>query len=201
MGETTTTCYLQHKKHEMRRVALKRREKIAASANKQYMADNLMTQFFASCILQPNMPVAAYWPFRNEIDVTPLLDRINSMGCDCLLPVIVGHKKPLQFRQWKPDDTLEVSWFGNFEPPRLNPILVPKILVIPLLAFDSAGYRLGYGGGYYDRTLATLRNRVGILAVGAAYEAQKVDSVPHSQFDQRLDAVVTENGFFRTGHG
>ena len=133
MGETTTTSYLQHKKHEMRRVALKHREKIAASVDKRYVADNLMTHFFASCILQPNMPVAAYWPFRNEIDVTPLLDRINSMGCDCLLPAIVGHKKPLQFRRWKPDDTLEVSRFGNFEPPRLNPVLVPKILVIPLL--------------------------------------------------------------------
>ena len=74
----------------------------------------------------------------------------------------------------------------------MNPILVPKILVIPLLAFDSAGYRLGFGGGFYDRTLAELRDQSDVYAIGAAFEGQKIDSVPHDKFDQRLDAVVTE---------
>ena len=160
-------------------------------------AEFLTSHFLASYQPKTNIAVSAYWPFRHEIDVRPLLNRLNHIGCTCLLPIIIGREKPLQFRQWKPGDTLEVSRFGVMGPSRHHPNGTPEIVVVPLLAFDSGGYRLGYGGGYYDLTLEKLRKRSSILAVGAAYQVQQVDSVPHDQFDQRLDAVVTEEGILQ----
>lgn len=186
--------HLKARKQEMRQVALKRREKLATSMGRMNSAESLTAQFFYNYQPKKNTAVSAYWPFRNEIDVRPLLKRLNFIGCCCLLPVIMGRKKPLQFHRWKPGDTLKMSRFGLLEPSTLHPNSSPEIVVVPLLAFDSAGYRLGYGGGYYDCTLAVLRKSGDILAIGAAYEDQQVDSVPHDQFDQQLDAVVTEQG-------
>lgn len=183
---------LVNQKRELRSIALERREKIAASVNTTHAAKSLESNFLNYFKPTRNETIAVYWPFRQEIDVIPLLRQLDTMGCSCLLPAVIGRKEPLQFRKWKPGDNLVVSRFGVLEPPVRHTIVTPDIIVTPLLAFDSTGYRLGFGGGFYDRTIAELRKLSDFYAVGAAFEGQEIDNVPHDKFDQRLDAIVTE---------
>ena len=111
-----------------------------------------------------------------------------------MLPVIVERDRPMTFREWNPGDTLMEGPFGTSEPGSEAPEAIPDILIVPLLAFDHRGYRLGYGGGYYDRTLRLLRRRDrGCLAVGFAYSGQQVPAVPADDTDERLDWIVHEN--------
>ena len=136
--------------------------------------------------------VSAFWPFRSELDLRPLLHRLHEAGQVIALPVVVSKRSPLLFRLWTPDTSLEVGCFGVAIPPRSAPVVEPDWLLVPLLAFDNKGYRLGYGGGFYDRTLAALRVRKTIFAIGAGYDGQRVDQVPRGTDDGRLDAIVTE---------
>ena len=111
------------------------------------------------------------------------------------MPAVVAKAKALEFRNWHPDVPLEDGPFGTSHPPASADVTSPGIVMLPLLAFDASGYRLGYGGGYYDRTLADMKSSGStVLAVGIAYQSQQVDAVPHGELDQRLDWVVTENG-------
>lgn len=130
---------------------------------------------------------------KDELDPRPLLSRLLELGCQCALPVVVGRDQPLLFREWAPHDTLEAGPFGTREPASDAPEVTPGMLIVPLLAFDLRGFRLGYGGGFYDRTLRGLReDHEGCLAIGYAYADQQVDSVPVTDTDERLDWVVTE---------
>ena len=101
--------------------------------------------------------VAAYWPIKEEIDVRPVLNRLASCSAIAALPVMMGQMQPLSFRLWSPADTLVSVAFGICEPDPASPEAVPDIVIVPLLGFDDAGNRIGYGGGYYDRTLNSLR--------------------------------------------
>ncbi len=141
--------------------------------------------------------ISAYWPMRDELDTRKILIGLHEEGMQCALPVMQQKDKPLIFRQWQPGDILEEASFGVAEPIADQPVLIPEIMVIPLLAVDREGNRLGYGGGYYDRTLLQRRQgREGpVIAVGVAYEAQIVPVVPHDESDARLDWLVTEQGF------
>jgi 5-formyltetrahydrofolate cyclo-ligase len=114
------------------------------------------------------------------------------------VPVIMGKGLPLRFREWAPGCAMVAGEFGA-EIPAEGAWLEPEVLIVPLLAFDARGFRLGYGGGFYDRTLAGLRDRHKVLAVGFAFAAQEVAHVPVDGFDQRLDLVVTEKGVRRFG--
>ena len=183
---------LSDQKRELRTMALQRRAKITKSINTTHVAKSLELNFLTYFKPTRKVSIAVYWPIRQEIDVFPLLCQLDTIGCLCFLPAVIGRQEPLQFRIWKPGDNLVRSQFGILEPPVNHTIGTPDIIIIPLLAFDSAGYRLGYGGGFYDRTLAELRDQSDVFAIGAAFEGQKIDSVPHDKFDQRLDAVVTE---------
>ncbi len=137
--------------------------------------------------------VSGYWPIRGELDPRPLLTELKRRGARCALPAIAGRERPLEFREWTPGDPLTRAGFGTSEPAPGAPVVVPEVLIVPLLAFDGHGYRLGYGGGYYDRTIRSLRRGAGAcLAVGFAYAGQEVDAVPHGETDERLDWVVTE---------
>jgi 5-formyltetrahydrofolate cyclo-ligase len=156
--------------------------------------DLLQAQFLDHVPMTPNAVVAGYWPMNDEMNPVPLLKRLIKNGVQCALPAVVGKGKPLEFRAWEPDSDLEDGPFGTFHPPASAAVTSPGILLLPLLAFDASGYRLGYGGGYYDRTLEDMKSPVStVLAVGIAYQAQQIDAVPHSALDQRLDWVVTEN--------
>ncbi len=139
-----------------------------------------------------NGPVSAYMPIRTEIDILPAMVEIDR-SCPVGVPVILGAGRPLEFRRWQPGAEMRDGPFGA-KIPQNGDLLVPRVVILPLLAYDARGYRLGYGGGFYDRTLEGLRAAGPVLAVGFAYAAQEIDSVPTEPTDQRLDAIVTEKG-------
>jgi 5-formyltetrahydrofolate cyclo-ligase len=133
--------------------------------------------------------VSGFWPMGQEIDIRPLLFALHERGHPIVLPETPKRGDPLIFRLWRPGDALVTERFGTLRP--LGEIGVPDFLLVPLLAFDRRGYRLGYGAGYYDRTLAALPGR---FRLGVAYAAQELDVVPAGPYDERLDAVATERG-------
>ncbi|MFO1160536.1 MAG: 5-formyltetrahydrofolate cyclo-ligase [Reyranellaceae bacterium] len=136
--------------------------------------------------------VTAFWPINEELDVRPLMHVLAEAGCRLALPVVQGKRQPLQFRAWSPGDELEAGVFGTFHPFSHRAVLEPDALLVPLLACDGEGWRLGYGGGFYDRTLAGLRARRTVTAVGVGYDEQVVGAVPHGPDDQRLDWLLTD---------
>lgn len=137
--------------------------------------------------------VSAYRPIRSELDPEPLMHALIALGCRLCLPVVQGKGKPLKFREWTPETVMEDGPYGA-EVPSSGDWLTPELLIVPLLAFDMTGARLGYGGGFYDRTIADLSATASIRAVGFAYAAQQVDAVPVEPTDRLLDAIVTEKG-------
>ena len=141
--------------------------------------------------------VSAYWPIRDELDTRPLLHALAERGAVCALPAVVGRDRDLVFRRWRPGDALVRAGFGLSEPPARAQPVTPDIVVAPLLAVDPAGRRLGYGGGYYDRTIAALRNRGEVLVVGIGYDVQIRVAVPADAGDRRVDWVVTEERVLR----
>jgi 5-formyltetrahydrofolate cyclo-ligase len=147
-----------------------------------------------ACPPPPGAIVAGFWPMQGEIDIRPLLQALHERGHEIVLPRTLGRGQPLAFRLWHPGMEMRREKFGTWCPtgePR-----VPDLLFVPLLAFDRAGRRLGYGGGFYDRTLAGLP---GATAIGCAFAAQEVDVVPASDYDARLDVVATECGVIVCG--
>jgi 5-formyltetrahydrofolate cyclo-ligase len=138
-------------------------------------------------------PISAYWPMRNEIDPRPLLNHLHGQGKPLALPRMFSPTAPPLFHLWKPGDALAEDACGIMAPTLSAPILEPLLLLVPLLAFDRTGGRLGYGGGHYDRLIASLRPR-GVRAVGLAYAAQEVAATPAGPHDQKLDAVLTDQG-------
>jgi 5-formyltetrahydrofolate cyclo-ligase len=144
--------------------------------------------------LVPGAVVSGFSAIRDEIDPAPLLLRLAADGHRLCLPVMQGKGKPLAFRAWAPGDKMSMATWGIAEPLSDKPVLEPDVVLVPLLAFDHAGYRLGYGGGFYDRTLERLRGIKPVVAVGIAYDELKVDAVPHQGYDQPLDWVLTPSG-------
>ncbi len=138
-------------------------------------------------------------PMGDEFDVRPLLTRLSERGHVCALPVVTARGEALVFRRWHKGDRLAQAGFGTHEPGAHAAEIVPDIVLAPLLAFDDEGRRLGYGGGYYDRTLRALRAAGRVLAVGVCYQAQRVDEVPSGDGDENLDWIVTEERAIRCG--
>ncbi|MBE3639904.1 5-formyltetrahydrofolate cyclo-ligase [Mangrovicoccus sp. HB182678] len=143
--------------------------------------------------------VAGYAPIGTEIDPLPALAPLAATHRLCL-PVTHGRGRPLSFRAWVPGQALGPAGFGTSAPLEA-PELVPRVLVVPLLAFDRLGGRMGYGAGHYDRTLAMLRARGPVQAWGLAYAAQEFDALPQEPTDQPLDGIVTEQGVLRSAPG
>ncbi|MEQ1717694.1 MAG: 5-formyltetrahydrofolate cyclo-ligase [Hyphomicrobium sp.] len=138
--------------------------------------------------------VSGFAAIRDELNPAELMAWLNEEGFRLALPVMVGKGKPLLMRAWTPGDPMEAAQWGIAEPAADKPEVEPDVLLVPLLAFDAAGYRLGYGGGFYDRTLAKLRARKPVIAVGIAYDELEVDAVPRESYDQPLDWVLTPSG-------
>lgn len=136
--------------------------------------------------------VSGFWPIKEEIDIRPLMVELFNSGCQLVLPVVQSRGKPLLFRAWRPGDALEAGVFGTLQPSPRRETLEPDALIVPLLACDEEGWRLGYGGGFYDRTLAGLRACRKVTAVGVGFDGQFVPEVPHGPDDQRLDWLLTD---------
>jgi 5-formyltetrahydrofolate cyclo-ligase len=143
--------------------------------------------------LAPGAAVSAYWPKGDELDPRPAMAALAARGHPIGLPVVAGRGAPLMFRRWAPGDRLEPAGFGLSEPAGDRPEVAPALLLVPLLAFDRRGARLGYGGGFYDRTLARLRDAGGALAVGVAYAGQEMPALPQGPGDRTLDWILTEH--------
>jgi 5-formyltetrahydrofolate cyclo-ligase len=136
--------------------------------------------------------VSLYHPMKDELDTKPLAEALLERGFTIALPVTPKKRGPLTFRAFRDGDPLQPDRYGIMTPAAEAPEVRPMLLVTPLLAFTREGARLGYGGGYYDRTLEALRAESDILAVGYAYAAQEVEHLPATRRDQRLDWIVTE---------
>ncbi|KKB86369.1 hypothetical protein VW29_01975 [Devosia limi DSM 17137] len=148
--------------------------------------------FFNALTLQPGQIVAAYWRIRDELDCQPILVRLMDSLQPVVLPVVMGPEEPLELRVWEQGAALYPAGFGTLAPSELAPQAVPDVVLMPLLGFDAMGTRLGYGGGYYDRTLAGLAKKP--LLIGLAFAAQEIDTIPREEHDIPLDIIVTEAG-------
>jgi 5-formyltetrahydrofolate cyclo-ligase len=147
----------------------------------------------------PNDVISAFHSFDTEISTFELFDKLVADGWTTALPVVVAKNTPLVFRQWAPGDALVLGRWNIKVPHEEAPEVLPDVLLVPLLAFDRKGFRLGYGGGFYDRTLEKLRALKKVTAIGIAYAGQEVDAVPYEEFDQRLDWIMTEKESFKCG--
>ncbi|WP_374441782.1 5-formyltetrahydrofolate cyclo-ligase [Stella sp.] len=182
-------------KAAFRTAAIARRAAAAAGAAAD-CGERLADRFLAAVPLaEVGAVVSGFHPIGEEIDPRPLMARLAAAGRTLCLPVTPRRGLPLSFRAWRPGDRLVPRPFGLLEPAPEAPTVEPDLLLVPLLAFDDAGRRMGYGGGFYDRTLADLRARRPIRAVGVAYEGQRCERVPAGPADAILDAVVTEVAF------
>ena len=139
--------------------------------------------------------VAGYWPFNCEINCLPLIENFRSLSKTICLPVTVNENLPLEFRVWEKGAKLIKGKFGVKQPESHSKIVLPDLLIVPLLSFDGNGNRLGYGGGYYDRTIKSLREKnKNTLAIGLAFENQECSSLPSEEFDVPLDAILHNKG-------
>lgn len=181
-------------KQRLRAECLARRPVVAEAAGRGRAALALRDVFLAAWTPGPAAVVAGFWPMREEIDVLPLLVAVVEQGGRAALPAVVGRDRPLEFRLWHPGMALETGPFGTRHPPASAGVMQPDVVLVPLVAFDRAGGRLGYGGGFYDRTLARLREERPVLAAGVAYAGQAVPQVPEEAHDEPLDWIATETG-------
>ncbi len=167
---------------------------MAAAARRALLADAGAAEALAAHVLRgcapaPGAVVAGYWPMQGEIDVRPLMLALAARGHFLVLPEVTPRGQALLFREWSPGDQLVPGRWNTMHPQ--GAVKAPDVLLVPLLAFDKFKNRLGYGGGYYDRTLAGLP---GAFALGCAFAGQEVASVPVDAHDRALDAVATEAG-------
>jgi len=182
-------------KRALRKQALAERAQLVARIDAAAAARAVRDRFLETFAPPKGTVVSAFWPVGEEFDIKPTIEALFERGCVCVLPVVTVKHMPLTFRVWRPGMPFIVSSFGIPEPGPDCPPATPDISLVPLLAFDEEGYRLGYGGGYYDRTieqLRLLRRDPPYLTVGVAFEGQKRDDVPHETFDQPLDWILTE---------
>lgn len=186
----TPDLSLDAAKQTMRAAVLARRAGLDATACGEALAGHILRD----CPPPQAAVVSAFWPLGQEIDLRPLMHRLHDRGHAVVLPVTPKRGNPLTFRRWRPGDVMETERFGTMRP--IGEEMVPDVLLVPLVAFDAACRRLGYGGGFYDRTLPGLPGR---FRLGCAFAAQQVDEVPVGPYDMTLDAVVTERGILRCG--
>jgi 5-formyltetrahydrofolate cyclo-ligase len=179
-------------KQTLREQALLRRMQIPHD-ERERATRAITDHFIAHLNIRHDSVIAGYWPIKGEADVLPLLAELARRGHRAALPQVVESRKPLVFRAWHQGAPMTEGRYGIHEPdPAHCDSLVPDVIIVPMLAFDGRGNRLGYGSGFYDRTFQSLRDLHHFFAAGVAYEAQKLDEVPTGPYDYRMDMIVTE---------
>jgi 5-formyltetrahydrofolate cyclo-ligase len=177
-------------KDELRRAAIERRDALAP-AERARAAEAIAARKFPLA-LAPATVVSGFMPMKSEINPLPLLRVLAEQGARLALPAVAGRGKPLTMRAWGFGEPLAAGVWGIREPKAEAPEVLPDIMIVPLLAFDRTGHRIGYGAGYYDMTIAAVRAKKPVTAVGIAFAAQEIPAVPTSPRDVRLDLVLTE---------
>lgn len=179
----------QAAKAQLRQEALEARAKVTPSASVQ--AAGILSSVLAG---YRGVPLAGYMPMRHEADPRPAMEEAAAHG-PVGVPVIKAKATPLGFRQWSPEVALIRGQYGAMIPVS-GPWITPEIIIVPLVAWSASGGRLGYGGGFYDRTLEMLRSAGPVLAIGYGFDAQRHEALPLEPTDQPLDLMVTETGVF-----
>jgi 5-formyltetrahydrofolate cyclo-ligase len=178
-------------KATLRREALARRDALSADV-RAAAAQSIAARPFPVAV-PPGAIVSGFMPMKSEINPLPLMRKLADAGAGLALPAVAGKGKPLTMRAYTFGEPLASGVWGIREPGPDARQVDPDILLVPLLAFDRRGHRIGYGAGYYDMTIAGLRARKTVLAVGIAFAAQEIAQVPTTPRDARLDLVLTEN--------
>jgi 5-formyltetrahydrofolate cyclo-ligase len=181
---------IQIQKEQVRREALARRDAVLPEVRRT-AAEAIAARKFPLAIA-PGAIVCGFMPLKSEINPLPLMKTLSAAGARLALPAIAGRGQPLIMRAWEFGALLDRGQWGIREPKPEAAEVEPDILLVPLLAFDRAGYRVGYGAGYYDMTINRLRSLKSVTAVGIAFAAQEVSTVPTTPRDARLDLVLTE---------
>jgi 5-formyltetrahydrofolate cyclo-ligase len=186
----TSSTDIEQTKAALRSEAVARRDALPAEL-RQAASEAIAAREFPLPIAQGSI-VSGFMAMKSEINPLPLMRRLAERGAALALPAVPGRGKPLIMRAWQWGEALNSGVWGIREPKPDAAEVDPDILLVPLLIFDRRGYRLGYGGGYYDRTIAGLRARKIVTAVGIAFATQEVATVPTTPRDSRLDLVLTE---------
>jgi 5-formyltetrahydrofolate cyclo-ligase len=187
MAQATSTA---EAKSELRAAALARRDALPAEL-RQAAAEAIAARKFPLPITSGTI-VSGFMPLKSEINPLPLMKKLAAAGVQLALPKIAGRGKPLIMRAWQWGEPLDAGQWGIREPKPGAAEVEPDILLVPLVAFDRAGHRIGYGAGYYDMTIAQLRGRKTVTAIGIAFAAQEIPAVPTTPHDAPLDLVLTE---------
>ena len=177
-------------KAALREQAIARRDALPPRERQQ--ASEIIAAREFPIAIAPGTMMSGFMPLKSEINPLPLMRKLAAAGAQLALPVVAGRGKPLIMRAYAFGDELAAGQWGIRQPKLEAPEVAPDILIVPLLAFDRSGHRLGYGAGYYDMTINSLRASKPITAVGIAFAAQEIDAVPITARDARLDLVLTE---------
>jgi 5-formyltetrahydrofolate cyclo-ligase len=177
-------------KNALRREAIARRDALPA-AERAAAAEAIAGREFPVTIA-PGAVLSGFMPLKSEINPMPLMRKLAAAGAKLALPVVEGRGQPLVMRAWNMGEPLAAGVWGIREPKSDAPQVDPDILLVPLLAFDRTGHRIGYGAGYFDLTILALRAKKAVVAVGIAFAAQEISAVPATPRDARLDLVLTE---------
>lgn len=184
-------------KDETRKILSAKRK--AAKAKHTNASTQIITQFLASQMLKnknwKKIIVAGYIPIASEINIIPLLNELQKKGAQILMPAIIAKNTPLEWRAWDENTKLINESFGTKTPPPQDIKYLPDVILAPLLGFDSQAYRIGYGGGFYDRSIQAISQIKPIITIGCAYDEQKLDNLPKEPHDIRLNAIVTPTQF------
>lgn len=171
-------------------------KRLAISPEQRHTWSNEISQLLISAFpLLNTMTIGMYWPYQGEFDPRFVIRHFRKSGAQAALPEVVQSDGPLRFRQWWPGVAMTKGIYG-IPVPNGTAIVAPQVLLVPPVGFDSNGYRLGYGGGFYDRTLAVLAPRP--LTIGVAFELSRVQTIHPQEFDIPMDFVITELGVFKT---
>jgi len=161
----------------------------APTAERRLWGDEIEAKLRAMLLERPVRTLGVYWPFQAEFDPRALIDWVIAQGFAVALPAVVDKKGPLEYRAWQPGEAL-TDGVWNIPIPQVRHVVVPQAVLAPLVGFDRQCYRLGYGGGYFDRTLAALSPRP--LAIGVGFEISQVETIFPQSFDIPMDVIVTE---------
>lgn len=175
-------------KVHLRQVLSKRRKEIVPDARHGH---KLKDVFFKHFTLNEGLVLAGFWPMAQELDLVPLLSKLDQQGMTCALPVVEAPACPLVFRKWRRGDELDKGPYGTSHPFDTQGVVEPEMLIIPLLGFDLEGARLGYGGGYYDRTIEAIKSHSKVCCIGVGFDEQQVECIPTGPYDQKMDWIVT----------